>query len=195
MNAAILIGGKSRRMGRPKHLISTADSSFTWLERTITLLEPFSDKVVLVGAGEIPHSCSGFTRLPDIAGVRGPLAGILAAMRSAPDADWLIIACDMPAISAASVEWLLQGKASSAWGVVPRIDITYGFYEPLFALYKSAALALFEELLQKGETKISLVATSPQIDTPQIPVCLRRAWENINTPDELHIFMTEKDAE
>ncbi len=189
---AILIGGKSRRMGRPKHLICT--DSKTWLERTVTLLTPIVDKIVVIGAGELPLSCAALPRLPDIAETGGPLAGILAAMRSAPQADWLVFACDMPAITAESVRWLLQQekKAPAAWGVVPRLDAAKEFYEPLFALYKAPALALFEELLQQGKCRISLVAESPQIATPLVPPALHKAWNNINTPKELDIFITEQ---
>ncbi len=187
---AILIGGKSRRMGRPKHLICTA--SKTWLERTVTLLTPIVDKIVVIGAGELPPSCAALSRLSDITETDGPLAGILAAMRSAPQADWLVFACDMPAITIESVHWLLQERESSVWGVVPRLDAAKEFYEPLFALYKAPALVLFEELLQQGQTKVNLVAKNSQIATPLVPPTLHKAWNNINTPKELDIFIAEQ---
>ncbi len=190
--AAILIGGKSRRMGRPKHLICT--DSTTWLERTVALLESVCDNIVIIGAGELPPACTALPRVPDIEETDGPLAGVLAAMRFAPEADWLVFACDMPAITAESVLWLVQeGKEGTSWGVVPRLDAAQKFYEPLFALYKSPARTLFETLLQQGKTKIGLVADNPQIQTPLVPPALHRAWENINTPGELNSFLVEQE--
>ncbi len=188
--AAILIGGKSRRMGRPKHLICT--DSTTWLERTVALLESVCDSIVIIGAGALPPACTALPRVPDIEETDGPLAGILAAMRSAPQADWLVFACDMPAITAESVHWLLQAGEGLSSGVVPRLDATQEFYEPLFALYKSSARMLFETLLQQGKTKIGLVADNPQIQTPLVPPALHKAWENINTPGELNSFLAEQ---
>ncbi len=187
--AAVLIGGKSQRMGRPKHLICT--EAETWLERTVRILEPLVERIVLVGTGDLPPSCVSLYRLPDITAAEGPLAGVVAAMRYAPAADWLVIACDMPAITVDSIHWLLQSRASSAWGVVPRLDAAKPFYEPLFALYKAAALTLFEALLRQGETKIGCIARAPEIATPLVPPALHNAWKNINTPKDLEIFIRD----
>lgn len=184
--AAILIGGKSRRMGRPKHLLKT--DSKTWLERTVHLLSSQVDRTVLVGEGELPFSSTSLPRLFDVDGIGGPLAGILAAMRSAPEADWLILACDMPAVTEASVHWLLGGRSEHWWGRVPRLEKETKFCEPLFALYNAPARQLFEALLQQGKRKISLVADHPKIETPCVPDILRSSWQNINTPEELLVF-------
>ncbi|HBT96513.1 MAG TPA: hypothetical protein DEB25_02130, partial [Desulfobulbaceae bacterium] len=44
----LLIGGKSSRMGRPKHLLPLADGSL-WLERAAALLRPRVVGLALVG--------------------------------------------------------------------------------------------------------------------------------------------------
>ena len=41
----VLIGGKSRRMGYPKHLIET--NGKTWIQRTVEVLEPLTSQVVV----------------------------------------------------------------------------------------------------------------------------------------------------
>ena len=76
--ACILIGGKSSRMGVPKHLIK-ADNGRTWLENSLNKLYPLVDGVVIVGDGVVPEGLKKTARLPDIPGVVGPLTGILAA--------------------------------------------------------------------------------------------------------------------
>ena len=82
--ACVLIGGKSSRMGQPKHLLNQAGHS--WLERIVRTLSPFVDEVFLAGSGQVPAALTRLTRLSDVNGVQGPLAGILAALRHRPDA-------------------------------------------------------------------------------------------------------------
>ncbi len=182
--AAILIGGNSRRMGFPKHLLSSTDTK-TWLEKTVRLLESFVDEVVIVGKGELPPSCASLCRLADVNGIDGPMAGVLSAMRFAPESDWLVVACDMPSVNKDSIRWLIDARNGSAWGRVPRLDNNKDFLEPLFAFYRAPALALFEELFRKQQPKISLIARFPEIETPLVPFSLRQSWQNINTFEEL----------
>lgn len=183
LNACLLVGGRSSRMGRPKHLIQ-GDNGLTWIENSVALLTPFVDEIVLSGAGDIPSSLNGLRRLPDVDGVEGPLTGILAAMRWEPAACWLLIACDMPNITVAAVKWLLATRDAKSWGTVPRLHDD-GFVEPLLALYEPQAKQYFEELCNSGILRISMVARQSKIATPVVPKELARSWCNINTPDEL----------
>ena len=183
LNACLLIGGRSSRMGRPKHLID-GDNGLTWVENSVALLTPFVDEIILSGPGDVPSSLNSLRRLPDVDGVQGPLTGILAAMRWNPDACWLLIACDMPNISVAAVKWLLATRDGNSWGTVPRLHDD-GFVEPLLALYEPQAKQYFEELCSSGILRISMVARRSRIATPVVPEELARSWSNINTPDEL----------
>ncbi len=179
----ILIGGKSSRMGQPKHLI-TDDCGKTWLEHAVDILTPFVDRVVLSGNGVLPEPLAGISRLADIPGVVGPLTGILAAVRWQPRVSWLLTACDMPQISVEAVEWLLSHRRSGCWGCVPRmIESTH--FEPLFAWYGTRAAELFEGQAMSGDMRMSSVARHPKIMNPVIPELLRYGWENVNTPEQL----------
>jgi molybdopterin-guanine dinucleotide biosynthesis protein A len=179
----ILIGGKSSRMGKPKHLIKD-DSGKTWLERTIDILKPLVDGIIISGAGAVPESLSGMVRVEDIPGVAGPLSGILAAGRRQPQISWLLVACDMPHISKEAVDWLLSGRCPGCWGVVPRMPET-GYFEPLFAWYDMRAGQLFERQLQEEVLRIGRVAVHQKIANPIIPQSLRDGWKNVNTPEQL----------
>ncbi|AGF78689.1 molybdopterin-guanine dinucleotide biosynthesis protein A [Desulfocapsa sulfexigens DSM 10523] len=183
IRACLLIGGRSSRMGRPKHLI-TGVNGRTWVENTVDLLQPFTSKIVLSGRGEVPESLAALTRIPDVPGVQGPLTGILAAMRWRPDSCWLLLACDMPNITTESLEWLIASRSPDSFGTVPRLQEN-GFVEPLLALYEPQAKDYFEELCSSGVLRISMVARRAKIATPVIPPSLCGAWSNINTPDEL----------
>ena len=179
----ILIGGKSSRMGRPKHLIEDK-SKTTWLERTTDILCPLVDGLVVSGAGVLPEQLKDIVRLADVPGVVGPLTGILAASRWQPMVTWVLVACDMPHIEPKAIHWLISGRHAGCWGRVPRLaENTY--CEPLFAWYDFRAAQLFEEQLLEGNLRIGNAASHSKIDNPVIPESLRSGWQNINTPEQL----------
>ncbi|MDD3815320.1 MAG: molybdopterin-guanine dinucleotide biosynthesis protein B [Desulfocapsaceae bacterium] len=185
--ACVLIGGRSSRMGRPKHLLEKEASSTatTWLEHTVALLQPLiGDHIALSGAGFVPECLAHLPRLPDIQEARGPLTGILAAMRWQPAVSWLLIACDMPDISTEALTWLLGHRQPGCWGTVPCLHED-GYVEPLLAHYDYRCAPLFEQLLASGSLRIGQIARQSKIKTPLIPLPLRSSWHNINTPQEL----------
>ncbi|KAB2887694.1 MAG: molybdenum cofactor guanylyltransferase, partial [Desulfobulbaceae bacterium] len=164
--ACVLIGGRSSRMGRPKHLLRT-DGGVTWLEMTVARLHALADGVVLAGAGEIPLGLSHLTRLPDVPGVAGPLAGILAAMRWQPGVSWLVVACDLPSLTEEAVRWLLDARRPGRWAIIPRRSRD-SHVEPLLACYDRRCLIWFEELRLTGSLRIGMVARRPQVHSPVI---------------------------
>lgn len=182
--ACILMGGRSSRMGRPKHLLLDAEGR-TWLERTVHTVRPQVAGVVLSGPGEIPAGLGFLPRLADIPNVGGPLAGILSAMRWQPDVSWLFLACDMPEVTAEAVAWLLGERKAGRWGTVPtRAGLK--LVEPLFAGYEPQCAALFEQMCAAGIRRISRIVDFEKINVVQIPDHLQASWQNINTPEELH---------
>ncbi|MEN8198509.1 MAG: molybdenum cofactor guanylyltransferase [Thermodesulfobacteriota bacterium] len=187
----LLIGGRSSRMGWPKHLIKGVNG-LTWLENTLSLLDSFTSEIVLSGAGEIPAGLDSLVRLPDLPDVQGPLTGILAAMRHRPDVAWLLLACDMPNVTEEALAWLVGTRRQDSWGTVPRLKED-GFVEPLLALYEPRAGEYFEELRRAGIFRISMVAKKAHISTPLVPPSLVRAWSNINTPEELSQSLSQTD--
>ena len=181
--ACVLIGGKSSRMGQPKHLIED-NRKTTWLEREVKILAPLVDKIMVSGAGRLPDNLSDISRLDDIPGVAGPLTGIVAAIRSQPMVSWLLAACDMPHFSTEAIKWLLDQRRAGCWGLVPQLAGSTRV-EPLLAWYDFRAGHIFEEQLARKNLRISNVATHPKIDNPVIPLHLRQSWQNINTPNQL----------
>ncbi len=179
----VLIGGRSSRMGRPKHLL-VGRGGKTWLENTLSILHPLLDGIVVAGGGLLPEAVADTVRLPDIPGVAGPLAGILSAGRWQPLVSWLLVACDMPFVSTEAVTWLLAGRRAGCWGRVPRIA-GQDRPEPLLAWYDFRAIQLFEAQIYTGSMRIGEAVRHHRIDHPVIPESLRFAWENINSPGQL----------
>ncbi|MCC7175234.1 MAG: molybdopterin-guanine dinucleotide biosynthesis protein B [Bryobacterales bacterium] len=172
--AGILIGGGSRRMGRPKQLLRLGKT--TWLERIVRAVKPAVRDLVLLGAGAVPPGLSALPALPDVVNRPGPMAGMLAAMRWRPDASWVFVACDLPLISTAAVEWLLQQRAPGVWAILPRLGRGRAV-EPLFALYEFRARTWLE-----GCHAPSALAGLAVVASPQPPPAIAEAWRNVNTP-------------
>ncbi len=178
----VLIGGKSRRMGQPKHLLMRDQK--TWLAHTVERLMEVCSDVVICGSGEIPETLSHHQRLPDPPDVKGPLAGMLAAMRWQPNTRWLVAACDLPHLSVEALNWLLSQSKPGIWGVVPQLAGSPGL-EPLLAYYDGRCRRLFEILVAQGNYCPLPVTEHDRVLTPTVPDALAAAWENANTPDAL----------
>jgi len=140
INGAVLVGGASRRMGRPKQLV--VHRGVTLSERVVEAMYGPVEKIVLAGSGPVPSSLESLPRLPDSPGVVGPLAGLLSVMRWAPDATWVVAACDMPRVNSEAVAWLIGQRRPGVWAVMPRIR--GGRVEPLLAVYEPQARPLLE---------------------------------------------------
>jgi molybdopterin-guanine dinucleotide biosynthesis protein MobB len=188
----VLIGGASTRMGRSKHLIETAGR--TWLERTMEVLATAAERVVVLGGGALPPALEAAQRLPDAPGVEGPLAGILAAMRWAPAATWLIAACDMPEVRPGALQWLLATREPGVWATLPRLPGRPA-PEPLLAHYDFRARLPLEGLARSGPPAPSRLADHPKAVTPEPPAELHCAWDNLNTPADLSERLTREQAD
>ncbi len=184
--ACVLIGGKSSRMGSPKHLLTTATGE-TWLERAVAILSDRLDGVVISGSGDVPSGMDKLVRLTDVPDGQGPLAGIVSAMRWRPDVSWLVIACDMPGVTGEAVDWLLGTRQPGRWATVPQIE-GQKWGEPLFALYNPPCGLFFERMLVEEYYAIQGVCRNSRVDFVQIPEELKSAWSNVNTPEQLEGF-------
>ncbi|NCO58448.1 MAG: molybdopterin-guanine dinucleotide biosynthesis protein B [Deltaproteobacteria bacterium] len=176
----LLVGGASRRMGRPKQLLTHGGRSLA--EISVAALAPHVGEVLLLGGGEVAPALAHLRRLPDPPGVAGPLAGLLAAHRWAPEAAWLVAACDLPLVSPAAVGWLKQGRRPGRWAVVPGHG---GSVEPLLAAYEPQALHWLEGEATAGRLAPRVIGGHPKVATPAVGVDLAAAWTNVNTPAAL----------
>jgi len=179
----ILIGGQSRRMGSAKHLLKRSNGR-SWLEHAVRLLTPFTERIIISGTGNVPENLGNLTRLPDVAGVAGPLSGILAASRWQPEVSWLLLACDMPDVTDESIKWLLDQRQPGIWGIVP-VDRETGRFQPLLAYYDKRSGNLFERLYLSGSLRIGSVGNEERIANPKIPELIAGSWRNVNFPEDL----------
>ena len=75
-------------------------------------------EVVIAGPGAPPGPPADRVALPDVPGVEGPMAGLLAAMRWEPRASWLLAAGHLPKLAEAALDWLLATRAPGVWATL-----------------------------------------------------------------------------
>jgi molybdopterin-guanine dinucleotide biosynthesis protein A len=179
--AGVLVGGQGRRMGRSKALLALHGSSL--VEQVVEVLRTHVRAIYLLGNAPMPCLGPVVDQIPDVPDVEGPMAGMLAAMRRAPHACWMFVACDMPLVHSQAIDWLIGQRAPGRSAILPRIEPEG--VEPLLAIYAPAALALLERLAARGIASAQKIVEDPSVATPIVPRHLRSAWVNVNTPDQL----------
>jgi molybdopterin-guanine dinucleotide biosynthesis protein A len=178
----VLIGGKSSRMGSPKHLLRR--DGLTWLELIVQQFQGQVEQVVLVGQGEIPPSLAGLPVVADVPGLQGPLAGVLAVFRQQPRVSWLVAACDLPCLERSALEWLLGCRGPGVRAVLPDL-MGDGQVEPLLAYYDCSCRDLLEEVAAGGANRLSGLVGRTGVITPRPPASLQGSWRNVNRPEDI----------
>lgn len=179
----LLAGGRSTRMGRDKAALEYAGR--TQLERAHALLAPLVARAFVSvradqAADPLRAQYAQIVDLPD--GLEGPAAGLRAAQTAHPGAAWLVLACDLPFLDAATLQHLIARRdpARVATAFHSRHD---GLPEPLCAIYEPAAAPALASFLATGRNcprKFLIQSDTLLLDLPRPD-----ALENVNTPDEL----------
>ena len=178
----ILTGGASSRMGSDKSRLVL--NGLTFAERIARVMSGITRSVKVVGpdAGDI-----GLESHADVFKQWGALGGLHAAM-SACTSEWcLVVACDMPFVTADLFE-RLAGLAQGFEAVVPvQPD---GFLQPLCAFYRiDPCLGRCEKLIKAGERRPVTLLESVNARTVQFAELsdldgANRFFDNINTPED-----------
>jgi molybdopterin-guanine dinucleotide biosynthesis protein A len=145
----------------------------------------------LVGAvaGEVERAAGNVTLvghpvLPAIADRypgEGPLGGILTALHHT-SADWnLIVACDMPEISAIFLAGLVDRAAQSPADVLLPFD-GEGRPQPLCAVYHRRALAVLLQHFSNGVRKVTAALAGLSVE--RLAVAELSLFQNVNTPED-----------
>ena len=176
----ILAGGYSRRMGQDKALLEFHGRP--QVEYLYDLLHKFCSKVYLSKRlDQKPYKNFEFINDNDEFSGHGPLGGILSAMKEFPDADWIVLACDLPFITEETIQFLLENrnfqKLATAF-----ISTQDSLPEPLCAIWEAHAYASIFKLFKGGihcPRKVLIKSKIHLIKQKDIN------WlDNINTPDE-----------
>lgn len=150
--AAILAGGRGRRMGADKVLLPL--EGVPLLERVWRRASLVAERVVVVG-GEPRLDHLGVETVADRYPGADSLGGLATALSFAgealgPAGRVFCTACDMPFVEPALVAHL-AGVAAGVDVVVPH---TAAGFEPLCAVYRAGCLPAFEEAIRSGNLRV-----------------------------------------
>ncbi|MCC5860423.1 MAG: NTP transferase domain-containing protein [Gammaproteobacteria bacterium] len=132
----LLTGGASRRMGCDKAALVYAGEP--QLVRAWRLLQAVGvDPCLLaVRADQADEPLRlRYPQVVDVPGVAGPMAGLLAAHRHAPDRAWLVLACDLPLVDRALLVALVRARDAASQAVAYAAEGD-GRPEPLCTIYE-----------------------------------------------------------
>ena len=159
------------------------------LAEAVRLVTPLAARVfVSVRADQVNDPLrAGYAQIIDRRENAGPIAGIMAAQEQFPEVAWLVLACDLPFLDAATLLQLVRARdpARDATAYLSSHD---GLPEPLCAIYEPGSRQKLTAYLAQGLQcpRKFLGQANVQLLTAPNP----RALDNINTRAEYDAAMS-----
>lgn len=190
VEAAILAGGQSRRMGKPKLFLDFRGNTF--IAHLLLQLQQQVNSVLIAGAPD-PRQLAdlGVAVLPDAIAEAGPLSGVLSALRHARREWVLFVPCDNPLLPQQYAARLLHAAREHATGLC--YVRKQGREQPLYAIVRRELLASLDDYLARGERKVlpwydTVGAVALDWDDAGL------AFDNLNTPADYAAFLAAAGA-
>ena len=181
----VLAGGRSTRMQRDKATLSYHGRP-PQLDWAVDLLTGQVQRVfVSVRPDQVDDPARArFQQIVDDPAHQGlgPIAGIAAAQAAHPQAAWLVLACDLPFLTATALEHLIAHRNPAVTATAYRSSHD-GLPEPLCAIFEPGSRAAITDWIAAGKScprKFLIRSDAQLLDQPD-----PRALDNVNTPKEL----------
>jgi molybdopterin-guanine dinucleotide biosynthesis protein A len=184
MPAAVLAGGASRRMGRPKAELPYGAG--TLLEFQVRRLSELFEEVLVVAKAPPPSRVGPARVVLDSAPQHAAIHGLVRALEEAADRVF-VLGVDLPAVPAALLRAIAQRSlATEAPAVVPRAE---GRLQPLAAVWRRSVLAAAVRRVQAGELSLHGLAEEAGAEIFEEPDWRAidpsgAAFANLNTLEE-----------
>jgi molybdopterin-guanine dinucleotide biosynthesis protein A len=153
------------------------------------LLESIRPAEIFVSGPRRPGFPDALRHVEDSGPNQGPLAGLVSALRAAACPHVLVLAVDMPLMTAAFLGKLRE-RATPGCGVVPYLlgrETREKFYEPLAAIYPRECVDMVERHLDSADwsmqTLVRAGVSAGLLVESEIPREARKYFVNLNTPD------------
>lgn len=182
--AAIIAGGDARRFGgRDKGALVIGEARI--IDREIAVLREVTDHLVIVANDPDRYRSLGLPIVEDLVPGAGALGGIYTAITVARDTPTLVVACDMPFLSARFLRHLaIAGREVDV--AIPR---TAAGYEPLCASYSPGCADPIRRRIDAGAltvldflSDVRVREIGPEEIAPYDPD--GTLFFNVNTPDD-----------
>lgn len=186
MNALILIGGKSSRMGTDKSLLNYHGKPQR--EYLFDLAKKYCSEVYFSCRTEQQFSKNTIIDKYEL----GPMGGILSAFDYQPNTAWLVVACDMPLIDEKSFQTLInhRNKAKIATAFLnPETNAP----DPLFTIYEPKAFQLMTKYVEAGNKSPKIFL---QNNNTEIILSANLSFlTNVNTKEEFERIQNQSTIE
>jgi molybdopterin-guanine dinucleotide biosynthesis protein A len=183
--AAIVAGGAARRLGgAAKALLRIGGERI--IDRQLAALRASVPHIFIVASDPAPYEGLGLRVVPDAIAGAGALGGIYTAILESPAPRTLVLACDMPFVSAALIQALAAEEHAGADLVIPR---TARGHEPLCAVYSKACAEPIRRRIERGDLQASTLPEGVRVSEigPEALAAIDQAgllFVNVNTPHD-----------
>jgi len=182
LRGLVLAGGLSQRMQTDKGRLRYGPTGREQREVAAALLaEVCQEAFVSCRAEQAAELSAGLQPLPDTFLGLGPLGGILSAFRHDPNAAWLVLACDLPFLTADVLRQLVAGRQPSRLATAFQSPDNE-FPEPLITIFEPRAYPELLRFLGLGYSCPRKMLINS--DVTVLPTPGGEALRNVNTPAE-----------
>ncbi|MEG0681738.1 MAG: molybdenum cofactor guanylyltransferase [Eubacterium sp.] len=186
--AAILVGGKSTRMGYDKKNLKIAGK--TLLQSVIDQLQEIFEEIIVIGCASIDiDDIKGISGVyPDAIDAPASLTGIYTALLYGQSDYVYVTACDMPNYNLDYIGYMMeQLENDKSDGCVARYK---EWIEPFNAFYSKELLTSMEKYIKNGRKSIFKYLENQEITYIEeiVSRLFSPNWEmfcNLNTPKDL----------
>ncbi len=181
---AVLAGGASSRMGRDKALIDL-DGRPLVAAAAEALSGAGAGSVMVIGGDGAALAALGLDARPDDHPGEGPLGGILTALRLSADPIVMILACDMPAIDAATVAAIVAALAGTP-GADVAVAVVEGRRQLLTAAYRRRTDGALRRAFDAGERAPRRAVQG--LEVIEVPGLDPHLLGDVDRPDDLRRY-------
>jgi molybdopterin-guanine dinucleotide biosynthesis protein A len=183
MNAVILVGGKSSRMGSNKAFLKIKGKTF--IELQIELLRKMFDGIAISVNTPLEYEYLNLPIFKDIYPGKGPLGGIYTSLINSSSLHTFMLACDMPFIGPELISHL-KDLTKEYDVVIPKSEKGL---EPLHAFYSKKCIDPIKRSLD--EDNLRIISFFPhvnvkivELDNLNLSDSFKSSIRNLNTKDD-----------
>ena len=183
MNAAILVGGKSSRMGSNKAFLELKGKTF--IELQIELLREIFDDIFISANTSSEYEYLNLSIFKDVYPGKGPLGGIYTSLINSSSLHTFMLACDMPFIGSELINHL-KDLTKEYDVVIPKSEKGL---EPLHAFYSKKCIDPIKRSLEEDNLRITsffphVNVKIVELDNLNLSDSFKNSIKNLNTRDD-----------
>jgi ABC-type transporter Mla maintaining outer membrane lipid asymmetry ATPase subunit MlaF/molybdopterin-guanine dinucleotide biosynthesis protein A len=184
----VLVGGASTRMGQDKALLPYRGTTLS--AHVAAAVQETAGSAILLG-DPARYGALGFPVQADLVSGAGPLGGLYTAL-TVTQTDWnVVVACDMPGVSASILDLLVERASTTSADAVVAAGPD-GEPQPLCAVYHRRCLPAVSTALQAKSFGMRDLLRELKIEAVLVELA---SIANVNTPFEWSQVENEPPAE